>query len=454
MQNPDFTRHHGITARFPLLLPLVVLGFSGSASMAAAETPPTCSLAGLDLNADATYRAALHPEARRHPPRSVSCFLKSQTRLLAGGMSLNISLSELSSGDKDGPWLGASLVTIESFDEKGVHSLGRLVLGPDPLDGSMRFEPQVAMQDGRALVRLSPRHHAIYEINEGTLRSLPAFDWAATLQVFPDAGGGGQPLSIDLEKMEGRIALSRDQSLSDTRPLSTYDRPKVALVRLAYRDGKLAALAPEIVARKTDDDAFVDVINEQEDEARTEIKNRPAGVEACLVSGWSNDPDPSGLNVREAPNAKAKILGIVPPPRKMPKNSALDIAGPVKAEFRIIGHRDGWFLIDTIMAPGVPYDEAYPRSLPQPYKGTGWVAASKVGAAPSNGGLPAGRLYKAPNAEAAYSQIESPEGNLFGPDTPLARVLACSGRWGLVETREGKRGWTRSLCSNQVTNCS
>lgn len=454
MTNPDFTRYQGVKAHLPLLLPLVALGFAGSANMSSAETPPVCTLAGLDLNADATYRAALHPSQRQYPPRSVTCFLKSQARLLVGDLNLQISLSNLSSGDKDGPWLRASLVTIESRDEKGVHSLGRLVLGPDPLDGSMRFEPQAAMQEGRVLIRLSPRHHTIYEVNQGKLHALAAFDWTASLQVFPDAGGGGQPLSIDVEKMEGRLALSRDQSLSDMRPLSTYDRPKVALARLALRDGKLTASATEITIRKTDDDAFIDTINEQEDEARAEITDRPSGVEACLVSGWSNDPDPNGLNVREAPNGSAKILGIVPPPRKMPRNSGLDIAGPVKAEFRIIGYRDGWFLIDTIKAPGVPYGEAYPRSLPQPYKGRGWVAASRVGAAPSNGGLPVGRLYKAPHAEAAYSTIESSDGSLFGADTPLARVLACTGRWGLIETKEGQRGWTRSLCSNQVTNCS
>jgi hypothetical protein len=28
------------------------------------------------------------------------------------------------------------------------------------------------------------------------------------------------------------------------------------------------------------------------------------------------------------------------------------------------------------------------------------------------------------------------------------------GWWGLVESEDGVRGWWRSLCSNQVTNCS
>ena len=34
------------------------------------------------------------------------------------------------------------------------------------------------------------------------------------------------------------------------------------------------------------------------------------------------------------------------------------------------------------------------------------------------------------------------------------RIFACSGLWGLVESEDGVRGWWRSLCSNQVTNCS
>jgi hypothetical protein len=34
------------------------------------------------------------------------------------------------------------------------------------------------------------------------------------------------------------------------------------------------------------------------------------------------------------------------------------------------------------------------------------------------------------------------------------RIFASSGYWGLVESENGVRGWWRSLCSNQVTNCS
>src|ERR1700692_1012491 len=65
------------------------------------------------------------------------------------------------------------------------------------------------------------------------------------------------------------------------------------------------------------------------------------GVTACGVSGWSKDPAPSGLNIRAAPSADAEIIGHVPPPKAQAGDS-------YAAEFRIVGSRNGWFLVSRV----------------------------------------------------------------------------------------------------------
>jgi hypothetical protein len=191
-----------------------------------------------------------------------------------------------------------------------------------------------------------------------------------------------------------------------------------------------------------------------DENARKAARKLPEGAEPCALGGWSTDTDPRGLNIRSAPDAKAKVLGIVPPPRKMPKSEEAFGPEPVKSEFTIVGFRDGWFLIEKIAAPGVRYDIAYPRSLPQPFKGRGWVNGRMVGAALANGGLPEGHLYASPHVDSASQEVADRHSNRIGAGTHPRRLLACSGSWGLVEMEGGQRGWWRSLCSNQATNCS
>lgn len=435
-------------------LVLALMGPLTIAPAGAADGAPTCSLEGLNLNADRDFIAGLHPSDRANGIRKISCRVAQHTEHVAGDTKLRVSRAELFNGAVGDPGINPSLVTIEKIESAGARSLGRIVFNPDPLDGEMRFEPQVVQSGGDILIRLAPRHHSIYRLTGEKLGLFPAFGWRDAPDVLPGGVKGGQALSIDLEKMEARLSLAPDASSENTALPSAFMSPRIALVRLTYASGTFAAAGTSVVERKAGEETFIDEINEMEANLRAEIKNLPAGTEACAVSGWSNDPDRNGLNVRAEPSGNARILGIVPPPRKMPKEQDAFGSEPVKAEFSIIGFRNGWFLIEKIQAPGVPYDVAYPRNLPQPFKGRGWVAANKIGAAPAHTGLPAGRLYEAPFVEARYQEVIVGGESLFGPDTPLAKVQACSGRWGLVETKEGKRGWTRSLCSNQVTNCS
>jgi len=183
----------------------------------------------------------------------------------------------------------------------------------------------------------------------------------------------------------------------------------------------------------------------------------PEGTEPCDLGAWSIDKDPNGLNVRAEPSVKARVLGTLPPPYKLKLGGAENTPdGGWLTEFRIIGFRDGWFLIEGAKPPGKDYEDEkrYPRNAPKPYAGRGWVASNKVGANYANGYTRAGGLFQAPFVDAKWTPAQHELGGPIDGDGGPKRLLACSGHWGLVESHDSVRGWWRSLCSNQVTNCS
>lgn len=183
----------------------------------------------------------------------------------------------------------------------------------------------------------------------------------------------------------------------------------------------------------------------------------PEGTEPCDLGAWSIDKDPSGLNVRAEPNVKAHVLGTLSPPYRLKLGGRENTPdGGWLTEFRIVGFRDGWFLIEGATPPGKSYEDEtlYPRNAPKPYSGRGWVAANKVGAAYANGGTKMGGLFQAPFTDAKWMPAKRELGGPIDTDGVPKRLLACSGLWGLVESADGVRGWWRGLCSNQVTNCS
>jgi hypothetical protein len=185
--------------------------------------------------------------------------------------------------------------------------------------------------------------------------------------------------------------------------------------------------------------------------------NLPAGTEPCSLGGWSEDRDPKGLNVRAEPSTKARVLGTLPPPYRLKVGGAENTPeGGWLTEFRIIGFKDGWFLIEGAKPPGKEYEDEnrYPRNAPKPYSGRGWVAANKVGASYANGGTRMGGLFQAPFVDAQWTPAGRKLGGTLDTDGGPKRILACSGHWGLVESHDGVRGWWRALCNNQVTNCS
>ena len=71
----------------------------------------------------------------------------------------------------------------------------------------------------------------------------------------------------------------------------------------------------------------------------------PPGVQACDLHAWSNDTDRKGLNVRAEPSVQARVLGILLAPFQFKAASEAAPNEGYRTEFRIIGFKDGWFLI-------------------------------------------------------------------------------------------------------------
>lgn len=277
----------------------------------------------------------------------------------------------------------------------------------------------------------------------------------SALALVPAGYVAGEAYRTDEAAMTGHLAVY-PANANDPKSLgSVFAQRQALVVKLAKGDGGLRALSAELKPRAPDgdDDDFTKLHAELAQKRAT----LPDGTEPCDLGAWSWDRDPNGLNVRAAPSVKARVLGTLPPPYRLKMGGSENTPeGGWLTEFRIIGFKDGWFLIDGATPPGKAYedDRKYPRNAPKPYAGRGWVAANKVGASYANGATRMGGLFQAPFVDAQWTPAERKLGGTLDTDGGPKRILACSGHWGLVESHDGVRGWWRSLCSNQVTNCS
>lgn len=268
--------------------------------------------------------------------------------------------------------------------------------------------------------------------------------WYTSAQRFlPPGTVAGTTISNDEAGLVGVVAIFPASADDPATPGNAFDRGQMLEVKLQRNGGALEAVAAKLRPRGPNETADTEGF-----EAR--FKNLPPGTMPCEHGAYSIDRDPKGLNVRAAPSAQAKIVGTLPPPYSFKTKGNNVPEGGWLTEFTIIGYRDGWFLIEGAKPPGQDYEDekVYPKNHPRPYSGRGWVARNKVGANFANGGTRIGGLFQAPHADARWTRVEGVDGD-GSPD----RILACSGYWALVE-KSRVRGWWRSLCSNQVTNCS
>ena len=180
----------------------------------------------------------------------------------------------------------------------------------------------------------------------------------------------------------------------------------------------------------------------------------PSGITECNFDAFSKDHDPAGLNVRAEPDAKARVLGRLPP--------SINLNGYSSFGVTVIGYKKGWLLVEQGF-DAVPD----PRLTTQPrYFGRGWVAANLMTTQ-----LLRGKLKQLPNP-ASSDVIDLKDVRGEGPDdswfvTPR-HVLSCSGDWLHVEIglsplvkaparTDGPtgavRGWANGTCASQTTPC-
>ncbi len=300
----------------------------------------------------------------------------------------------------------------------------------------------------------------------------PDSSWAQSAQAFiPPGYVAGSVYRTDIAGMTGSLAVFRSGSDDPKMPASAFGRGYALTVKLAGSAGSLKALSGTLSERKPESadelKARAKVHSASSDEAEylklhielaAKANSLPAGTAPCDFGAWSEDKDPKGLNVRAEPNAQSKVLGTLPPPFKFKaKNKSENTPdGGWLTEFRVIGYKDGWFLIEGATPPGKEYEQesAYPKNAPKPYAGRGWVAGNKIGAQYANGDTKMGGLFQAPHVDAQWTPAKNSFGSTISADGGPKRILACSGFWTLVESHDGVRGWWRRLCSSQVTNCS
>jgi SH3-like domain-containing protein len=148
---------------------------------------------------------------------------------------------------------------------------------------------------------------------------------------------------------------------------------------------------------------------------------RTTQAEPCDVGGWVTDPDPAGLNVRDAPSTNGAVL------RTLPTDYGV----------KVVASHGAWVFIC----------EAWPHNpeLPSVRVG-GWVHTSKLGTGTSGDILGYSQLRANPDQSA-------PEVSRVDLEADI-EVLTCKGDWWRGRYK-GVEGWLdpRDACANMFTTC-
>lgn len=200
--------------------------------------------------------------------------------------------------------------------------------------------------------------------------------------------------------------------------------------------------------------------------AGTALASSPTSARSqCEIGAFVQETDPAGLNVRAAPNAKAKILGKLLPVHVDPEQGYR-----TRAEVEVVASDNGWFLIRNAR------DNADMTGQPERpmYKGEGWVSGSRlIVKSQANVGR-AAPLASAPEV------LRFRDGDTFDSSAMMdgGRLAACMGKWAQVEFSDGRlpaeireklqvspparqglpagrfRAWVDKICDLQETSCS
>ena len=146
---------------------------------------------------------------------------------------------------------------------------------------------------------------------------------------------------------------------------------------------------------------------------------------ACNVEAYVVDPDPKGLNVRDAPGVEGRVVAVIP----------LDEDGTIV--HLAASSANGWVQIDRAETVGgtVVFD-----------KKKGWVSGNMLGTETRGYGTKGVKLYAAARKGSAVGAVP-PENEL--------KVAGCAGDWVKVRYKN-LAGWLQAedQCPNPVTLCN
>ncbi len=142
----------------------------------------------------------------------------------------------------------------------------------------------------------------------------------------------------------------------------------------------------------------------------------------CDVSLGVTDPDPQGLNVRSAANAKASVVAV--------------LKGGDYIVVHVIGQSGQWYAIDSATRIDTQKDDEVI------FKGKGFVHGSKLGGSLDGGSAV---LDRPDDKSGKPIKWDQEHGDDF-------KLLGCSGQFVKIQ---GKRavGWSNAVCTNQLTTC-
>lgn len=370
---------------------LAVLVVVGSPAKAQRPLPP-CSLGETDWRQDPVFAGSRHPATRQQPVAPLACRSVENSVQEFGADRLQVLRAKVFETRQGGEGIeqAVNLLVLSRLSAGGETVLARFLVPYDVARDAPYFFPLAHRIGDDIIVHMGDQVATAYRIAGDRVTPFDSHAWAETARAAAGPGWTfGRVRKVDFLQMAGFLSLYRTGSDDPATPGSAYDRGgRVVRATLAFEGDRLVARDPAVVDHGVMRDVEETVeLSEREEEAKGQRRRLPPGTEPCDLSGWSIDTDPAGLNVRAGPSARSRVVGRIPPAWTSPGRDG-EPGSTYRAEFEIAGYRDGWFLVRRIKAPGTGYGERYPRTLPQPYRGQGWVSARMVGAALANGGLP------------------------------------------------------------------
>ena len=151
-----------------------------------------------------------------------------------------------------------------------------------------------------------------------------------------------------------------------------------------------------------------------------------ADTTRCDATLVVTDNDPKGLNVRAAPDVKANIVGV--------------LKGGDYIEVHVTGQSGQWYAIDS----ATMIDTSTDQQDKVTFHGHGFVHMSKVGAS----GMQSGAVILDKPDEKSGRPVKWD----MNGDQPVT-VLGCSGPFLKVQLRKAT-GWSKSICTNELTTCA